>query len=884
MKREMNTKYDPKEFEQRISKMWEENEYFTAKIDKNLKPFTILMPPPNITGKLHLGHALNNTIQDTIIRIKRMQGYSALWLPGEDHASIATEVRVEKELLEKGIKKKELGREKFLDEVYNWSDKYRAIIRDQLKKIGSSADFSREAFTMDENLSKAVRHVFVKMFKDGLIYRGNRITNWCPCCMTAISDAEIEHEEKQGNFYHMKYYIKGEDKYVEVATTRPETILGDVAIAINPKDPRRNDLLGKTVILPLVGREIPIIEDEYVDLEFGTGVVKITPAHDPNDFNVGKRHNLEEIVILNKEGKVDFENSKYHGLDRYEARKMIIEDLKNNDLMVKIVPHTHNVGTHDRCNTVIEPMISSQWYVKMETLAKPALEVVRNGKVEFVPKRFEKIYFNWMENIQDWCISRQLWWGHRIPVWYCEKCGEVICSEDDIKECTKCGNKNIHQDEDVLDTWFSSALWSFSTLGWPEKTPDLDYFSPTSVLVTASDIIFFWVARMIFSSLYNINDIPFSKVLITGIIRDEEGRKMSKSLGNGIDPLDVIENYGADALRYMLITTSSFGTDSRFIEEKVESGRNFANKLWNASRFVSMNIDKDLMEKYKDSKKYTLADKWIMSKMNSLILEINDNIEKYELSLAFQKVYDFVKNEFCDYYIEVAKGNLFSEDEEVKAVTLNVLYEILIKSLKLLYPVMPFITEEINSYISFEDTKLAISNWPEVESEKIDEQSVEAMEIIFEAVRAIRNARSEINVKPSKKAKLIAVVDDKVESYFKNGSIYFEKLASASETVTMKDKKEIDTEKMVAVTFSKGEIYIPLLELIDLDTEIQRLEKEKEKLEGEIKRVTSKLSNEKFVSKAPESVINEEREKDEKYRSMLKNVEDRIKSLQDNKE
>lgn len=870
--------YNPKEFEERIYDYWESEGFFTPKVDKSKKPYSIVMPPPNITGKLHLGHALDNALQDFLIRTKRMQGYCTLWLPGEDHASIATEVKVEKELLKKGLKKKEMGREAFLEKVREWSDEYRGRIRNQLKKMGVSADFTRESFTMDENLNKAVRTVFVKLYNEGLIYQGNRITNWCPKCQTALSDAEIEYEEQSGFFWHINYPVEGSDECIEIATTRPETLLGDTAVAVNPKDERYTHLVGKTLVLPLVGRKIPIIADDYVDMEFGTGAVKITPAHDPNDYQVGKRHNLPEIVILNNDGTIVEGYGKYSGLDRYEARKLMVEDLKKQGLLVKIKEHVHNVGTHDRCGNVIEPMISKQWYVKMESLAKPAIEAVRNKETKFVPERFDKIYYNWMENIQDWCISRQLWWGHRIPVWYCKDCGEITVSIETPCECSKCKSKNLEQDQDVLDTWFSSALWPFSTLGWPSKTEDLEYFYPTNTLVTGYDIIFFWVARMVFSGIHNMDNVPFEHVYIHGLVRDAEGRKMSKSLGNGVDPLDVIDEYGADALRFTLIVGNSAGNDIRYKTEKVEAARNFANKVWNASRFVLMNLDKEIMEKYRSCKEYTLADKWIISEANNLAKEVTENIDKFELGIAAQKVYDFMWNEFCDWYIELVKPAMYGDDEKAKGVTFNVLYNVLTVGLKLLHPVMPYITEEIYQHLGGECKSISISKWPEYDEKLHDEASVEAMNYVIEAVKSIRNVRAEMNVPPSKKAKVIILAGDESKKAFEEGKSYFEKLASASEVVFINSKDEVPENAVSAVT--KGaEIFLPLFELIDREKELERLNKEKERLIKEIERVSKKLSNKGFVAKAPAAVVEEEKVKGEKYEKMLKAVEERINAL-----
>ncbi|HCL4448196.1 TPA: valine--tRNA ligase [Clostridium botulinum] len=876
--REMAKTYDPKEFEERLYKNWEEKSYFTPEVDENKKPYTIVLPPPNITGKLHLGHALDDTLQDILMRTKRMQGYSTLWLPGQDHASIATEVKVENELLKEGIVKKEIGREAFLEKVWEWTDEYRNKIRNQIKKLGCSLDFTRERFTMDEQLDKAVKHFFVKLYNEGLIYQGNRITNWCPKCKTALSDAEIEYSEHEGHFWHVKYPVVGSDEYLEIATTRPETMLGDTAVAVNPKDERYAHLVGKTLMLPLVNREIPIVADDYVDMEFGTGAVKITPAHDPNDYQVGKRHSLPEINVMFDDGRINYKETRYHEMDRYEARKAIVEDLKNEGFLVKIKEHNHNVSCHDRCDTVIEPIISKQWFVKMEELAKPAIDVVKNKKVKFVPERFDKTYFNWMENIQDWCISRQLWWGHRIPVWYCKDCGEVIVVTEEPKKCPKCNSEKLQQDNDVLDTWFSSALWPFSTLGWPDKTPDLKYFYPNNTLVTGYDIIFFWVARMVFSGLYCMDDIPFDTVLIHGIVRDSEGKKMSKSLGNGVDPIEVIDEYGADALRFTLVTGNAPGNDIRYYPERVEAARNFANKIWNASRFVLMNLDKDLMDKYKDNKNYTIADKWILSRLNTVVKEVTENIEKFELGIASQKIYDFIWGEFCDWYIELVKPVLYGEDEQSKGIAFNVLHKVLETSLQLLHPIMPFITEEIYTHLYTEYESIVISKWPEYDEILKDEKSEKDMEYIIEAIKSIRNVRTEMNVPPSRKAKLMIYLTEKeAERSFKEGEVYFQKLASASEVSFLENKETSD--KNVSVVTRGAEIFIPLLELVDIEKELERLNKEKEKLEKEIDRVEKKLANEKFVSKAPESVVNEEREKGEKYKAMLKSVLESLESL-----
>ena len=749
-------------------------------------------------------------------------------------------------LAEQGYDKKEMGREAFLEKVWEWSDKYRATIRNQVKKLGVSADFTREAFTMDENLSAAVKHVFVKLYNEGLIYQGNRITNWCTHCQTALSDAEIEYEEQAGHFWHINYPLADGTGFLEIATTRPETLLGDSGVAVNPNDERYKHLIGKTVILPLVNREIPIVGDDYVDLEFGTGAVKMTPAHDPNDFEVGKRHNLEIIRVMDDQGIINEKGGKYKGLDRYEARKVIVKDLEEAGLLVKIKDHAHNVGTHDRCGTTVEPIISKQWYVKMEDLAKPAIEVVKNGKTKFVPERFDKIYFNWMENIQDWCISRQLWWGHRIPVYYCQDCGEMMVLEDAPNACTKCGSANIKQDNDVLDTWFSSALWPFSTLGWPHKTEDLEYFYPTSTLVTGHDIIFFWVARMIFSGIHCMGETPFNTVLIHGLIRDSQGRKMSKSLGNGVDPLEVIGTYGADALRFMIATGNAPGNDMRYYPERVESSRNFANKIWNASRFVMMNLDKEIMNKYKDCKEYSLADKWILSEMNTLVKEVTENMEKYELGIAMQKVYDFMWTEFCDWYIELVKPVFYGDDEKAKGIAYNVLNTVLITGLKLLHPAMPFITEEIFTHLSDEET-ITTSAWPEFDEALVNTEAENDMAFIIEAIKGLRNVRAEMNVPPSRKAKVISYIAEDAKKAFNAGAAYIEKLASASEVEFIDDKSNVPANA-VSLVVKGGELFMPLLDLVDKEKELERLNKEVKKLESEIDRIDKKLGNQGFCS------------------------------------
>lgn len=873
----ISTTYDPKEFEDRIYKNWEEKGYFTPVIDRNKKPYTIIMPPPNITGELHLGHAFDDTLQDMLIRFKRMQGYCTLWLPGEDHASIATEVKVANELAKQGLDKKEMGREAFLEKVWEWSDEYRARIRNQVKKLGVSADFTREAFTMDENVSAAVKHVFVKLYNQGLIYQGNRITNWCTHCQTALSDAEIEYEEQAGHFWHINYPLTDGSGVIEIATTRPETLLGDSGVAVNPNDERYKHLIGKTVMLPLVNREIPIVADDYVDLEFGTGAVKMTPAHDPNDFEVGKRHNLEIIRVMDDKGIINNFGGKYQGLDRYEARKVIVKDLEALGLLVKIKDHAHNVGTHDRCGTTVEPIISKQWYVKMDTLAKPAIEVVKNKKTKFVPERFEKTYFNWMENIQDWCISRQLWWGHRIPVFYCEDCGEMMVLEETPKTCSKCCSSNIKQDNDVLDTWFSSALWPFSTLGWPNKTEDLEYFYPTSTLVTGHDIIFFWVARMIFSGIHCMDETPFDTVLIHGLIRDSEGRKMSKSLGNGVNPLEVIDTYGADALRFMIATGNAPGNDMRYYPERVESSRNFANKIWNASRFVMMNLDKEIMNKYKNCKEYSLADKWILSEMNTVVKEVTENMDKFELGIAMQKVNDFMWTEFCDWYIELVKPVFYGDDEKAKGIVYNVLNTVLVTGLKLLHPAMPFITEEIFTHLSDEET-ITTSAWPEFDEALVSLDAESDMSYVIEAIKGLRNVRAEMNVPPSRKAKVICYIAGDAKKAFNAGSAYIEKLASASEVEFIVDKANVPANA-VSLVVKGGELFMPLLDLVDKEKELDRLNKESKKLESEIDRIDKKLGNQGFVAKAPAVVIDAEKEKRVKYVEMLEAVKVRIDVL-----
>lgn len=876
MSKELEKNYNPSEIEGRIYERWLERGYFHAKPDKSKKPFTIVMPPPNITGQLHMGHALDNTLQDILIRFKRMQGYEALWVPGTDHASIATEVKVVEAIAKEGLTKESLGREKFLERVWDWKKEYGGRIVSQLKKMGSSADWDRERFTMDEGCNKAVREVFVKLYDKGLIYRGKRIINWCPCCLTSISDAEVEYEEQAGHFWHLRYPLSDGSGYIEMATTRPETMLGDTAVAVNPEDERYKDYVGKTVILPIVHREIPIIADSYVDMEFGTGVVKITPAHDPNDFEVGLRHNLAVVNVLTEDAKITDDYPKYAGMDRYEAREAIVADLRAEGALVEIEDYTHNVGTCYRCHTTVEPRVSMQWFVKMEELAKPAIEAVKSGETKFVPEHFDKTYFHWLENIKDWCISRQLWWGHRIPAFYCDECGETLVTKEASAVCPKCG-KPMRQDEDTLDTWFSSALWPFSTLGWPDKTEDLEYFYPTSTLVTGYDIILFWVIRMMFSGIEHTGKAPFNTILIHGLVRDSQGRKMSKSLNNGIDPLEVIDKYGADALRLTLVTGNAPGNDMRFYWERVEANRNFANKVWNASRFIMMNLDKAQVDDIR-LESLTDADKWILSKVNALAADITDNMEKYELGVAVQKVYDFIWEEFCDWYIEMVKPRLYNDEDSTKAAALWTLKTVLINSLKLLHPYMPFITEEIFCNLSDEESVM-ISSWPEFREEWNFAKEERAVETIKEAVRGIRNARAGMNVPPSRKAKVYVVTDDKeTEEIFRAGKVFFTTLAYASEVNIQNDKSGID-EDAVAVLIPKAAVYMPFAELVDVEKEIERLRGEQKRLEGELKRVRGMLGNEKFVSKAPASKIEEEKAKLEKYTVMMEQVQDRLAHL-----
>ena len=882
--KELEKNYNPSAIEEKLYQKWLDNKYFHADAERGKregkKPFTIVMPPPNITGQLHMGHALDNTMQDILTRYKRMQGYEALWQPGTDHAAIATEVKVIDKLRKEGIDKHDLGRDKFLEACWDWKKEYGTRIIKQLHKLGSSADWDRERFTMDKGCSDAVLEVFVKLYEKGYIYKGSRIINWCPVCQTSISDAEVEHEEQDGFFWHINYPIVGEEgRFVEIATTRPETLLGDTAVAVNPEDERYKDIIGKMLKLPLTDREIPVIADEYVDKEFGTGCVKITPAHDPNDFEVGRRHNLAEICIMHDDATIDCKGSKYDGMDRYEARKAMVEDLKAQGLLVKVVPHSHNVGTHDRCKTTVEPMVKQQWFVRMDEMAKPAIAALKNGDLKFVPESFGKTYLHWLEGIRDWCISRQLWWGHRIPAYYCQECGEITVAKSMPEKCPKCGCTHLKQDEDTLDTWFSSALWPFSTLGWPEKTKELEYFYPTDVLVTGYDIIFFWVIRMVFSGYEQTGKCPFNTVLIHGLVRDSQGRKMSKSLGNGIDPLEVIDKYGADALRMTLITGNAPGNDMRFYWERVEASRNFANKVWNASRFIMMNMEKAPVHEV-SLDDLTMADKWILSKVNTLAKDVTENLDKFELGIGLQKVYDFIWEEFCDWYIEMVKPRLWNDGDSTKAAALWTLKTVLINSLKLLHPYMPFITEEIFCNLQDEEESIMVSAWPEYKAEWSFEQDEYAVETIKEAVRAIRNVRTSMNVAPSKKAKVYVVSENqKLLQIFEHSKVFFATMGYASEVFLQSDKQGI-ADDAVSVVIPEASIYIPFAELVDIAKEIERLQKEEERLTKELARVNGMLSNEKFVSKAPEAKINEEKAKLEKYTQMMEQVKARLAQLQ----
>ncbi len=881
MSKELAKTYDPKGIEDRLYKKWEDNGYFHAQADRSKKPFTIVMPPPNITGQLHMGHALDNTMQDILIRYKRMQGYNALWQPGTDHAAIATEVKVIDSLKKQGIDKNDLGREGFLEKCWEWKDEYGSRIINQLKKMGSSADWSRERFTMDKGCSDAVLEVFIKLYEKGLIYKGSRIVNWCPVCKTSISDAEVEHEEQDGFFWHINYPVVGEEgRFVEIATTRPETLFGDTAVAVNPDDERYQDIIGKMLKLPMTDREIPVIADSYVDKEFGTGCVKITPAHDPNDFEVGKRHNLEEIVVINDDATMNSKAGKYAGMDRYECRKALVEDLEKEGLLVKVVPHSHNVGTHDRCGTTVEPMIKQQWFVKMDDLIKPAVEGVKNGDIKLLPKRMEKTYFNWTDNIRDWCISRQLWWGHRIPAYYCDECGEMVVAKSAPEKCPKCGCTHMTQDPDTLDTWFSSALWPFSTLGWPEKTEDLDYFYPNDVLVTGYDIIFFWVIRMIFSGYEQMGKAPFHTVLFHGLVRDSQGRKMSKSLGNGIDPLEVIDKYGADALRLTLITGNAPGNDMRFYWERVEASRNFANKVWNASRFIMMNLEG--MEVTEPAiSELAPEDKWILSAVNTLTKDVTENMDKFELGIAVQKVYDFIWDEFCDWYIEIAKVRTYKKDEDAKAANsaLWTLRTVLGQALKLLHPYMPFITEEIYCTLNPQEETIMLADWPVYKEEWNFAAEEEMLTHVKELVKGIRNLRTEMDVPPSRKAKVFIVSEDEALcETFESMKKTYQNLISASEIDVQSDKTGIG-EDAVSVVIPGAVVYMPLEDLVDMEKEKERLLKEEERLKKELARSHGMLNNEKFVSKAPAAKIQEEKDKLAKYEQMMATVQERLSQM-----
>ena len=880
MSKELAKTYDPHGLEDRIYQKWIDKKYFHAEVDRSKKPFTIVIPPPNITGQLHMGHALDNTMQDILIRFKRMQGYNALWQPGTDHASIATEVKIIEKLKEEGIDKWELGREKFLERAWDWKKEYGGRIISQLKKLGSSCDWDRERFTMDEGCNKAVTEVFCKMHEKGYIYKGSRIINWCPVCNTSISDAEVEYEDQAGHFWHIQYPVLNEDgtesgEYLTFATTRPETMLGDTAVAIHPEDERYAHLKGKKVKLPIVDRVIPIVEDTYVDMEFGTGVVKITPAHDPNDFEVGKRNDLPIINIMNDDATINKNGGKFEGMDRYEARAAIVKELDSMGLLVKIEDHSHNVGTHDRCKTTIEPLVKQQWFVKMDELIKPAVEAVKS---ELMPASMDKTYYNWTDNIKDWCISIQLWWGHRIPAYYCDDCGEIVVAKEMPNVCPKCGCVHFTQDPDTLDTWFSSALWPFSTLGWPEKTEDLDYFYPTDVLVTGYDIIFFWVIRMIFSGFEQMGERPFKTVLFHGLVRDSQGRKMSKSLGNGIDPLEVIDQYGADALRMTLITGNAPGNDMRFYYERVEANRNFANKIWNASRFIMMNMEGKVVTDASAS--LEPVDRWIISKLNTLVKDVTENMENFDLGIAVQKIYDFIWDEFCDWYIEMVKPRLYNSDNAASQnAALWTLKTVLIDALKLLHPYMPFITEEIFCTLQSEEESIMISKWPEYTEERAFAKEERDIEILKEAVRGIRNVRTEMNVAPSKKAQVFVVSENAdICNTFEEGKLFFASLAYASDVTIQSDKSGI-ADDAVSVVIANANLYIPFAELVDIKQEIERLEKESKRLDGELARVNGMLSNEKFISKAPEAKIAEEKEKLTKYTQMKQQIVERLAQL-----
>ena len=874
MAKELNKVYEPQAVEAEIYKMWQEGGYFHAERDENKKPFTIVMPPPNVTGQLHMGHAMDATLQDSIIRFKRMQGYNALWIPGVDHAGIATQIKVEEELRKEGLTRYDLGREKFLERVWDWKNRFGNRIVEQQKKLGSSCDWDRARFTMDEGCSKAVREVFVSLYEKGLIYKGSRIVNWCPRCVTALSDAEVEYVDKPGHLWHIRYPLEDGSGEVIVATTRPETMLGDSGVCVNPNDERYKSIVGKNVILPLLNKPIPVVADDYAEMEFGTGCVKMTPAHDPNDFEVGLRHNLEVIRVLDDEGKVNSLGGKYEGMDRYEARKAIVADLEEQGYLVKVEDYAHNVGTCSRCHNDVEPIISAQWFVKMKPLAEKAIEVVKEGETRFVPDRFTKTYLNWMENVRDWCISRQLWWGHQIPAWTCADCGHITVSREDACKCEHCGSTHIERDPDVLDTWFSSALWPFETLGWPEKTPDLDYFYPTDVLVTGYDIIFFWVARMIFSGCEHTGKTPFHTVLIHGLVRDDKGRKMSKSLGNGIDPLEMISKYGCDALRMNMVTGNSPGNDTRFYVERCEAMRNFANKLWNASRYVLMNLGEDFVPQLPTE--LEIADKWVLSKLNTLIAEVTDNMERYELGIAVQKIYDFIWDTYCDWYIELTKARLYSEDAQRKDTALQVLVYVLDQVLRLLHPFMPFITEEIWQSLPMRESALIVAKWPEA-SEKLSFKTEEAhMESVMNAIRAIRNRRAEMNVPPSKKATLYVLTA--APQVFTEGEGFIQRLAYADK-VELLDKEPENLNGLVTCATADAKLYIPMGQLVDIAKEQERIGKELEKARKNLAGLNGKLSNENFVSRAPEAVVNAEREKAKKAADLIAALEESLEAL-----
>lgn len=879
----MQKTYNPKDFESRIYADWMEKGEFTPDREKDKaegkKPFTIVMPPPNVTGNLHMGHAMNNTLQDILIRFKRMRGYSALWIPGTDHASISTEVKVVEKLRKEGKSKDSLGREKFLEAAWAWTEEYGGNIKNQLKKLGVSCDWSRERFTLDEGLSAAVEEMFIRLYKKGLVYQGDRIINWCPHDKTALSDAEVEHEEQEGKMWTFRYPIDGEDDAIMISTTRPETIPGDLAVAVNPEDDRYKDYVGKYAVIPVIERKIPIIADSYVESEFGTGAVKITPSHDPNDFEVGARHDLGQLLIMDEEARLNENAGKYCGLSREEARKAIIKDFDEGGYLVKIDDHHNAVGHCERCKTVIEPMLSKQWFVAMEELAKPALEAYEKGDLHFVPERFGKIYTHWLENIRDWCISRQLWWGHRLPVYYCDDCGEIMVSKEAVHTCTACGSKNIRQDEDSLDTWFSSALWPFSTMGWPDSTPDLDFYYPTDVLITGYDIIFFWVIRMVFSAIEITGELPFTDVYLTGLIRDEQGRKMSKSLGNGIDPLDVIDQYGADALRFTLITGSTPGNDMRFSYKRVESNRNFCNKLWNASRFVLMNLPEDFYDAKVIEEKLHSEDRWILTRVDETIVEVQEKIEKYDIGMAAEAVHDFIWDEYCDWYIEMVKPRLYGDDIEDREVVYGVLLDVLEKILKMLHPFMPFITEEIYSFLPSTKEDLIVSAWPESGVYKYDED-VEKISILREAIRGIRNAKAEMDIEPFRKSKLYLLTDDDAwAEVYDELKAHFANLANCTAIERIPDRDAV-SDDVISVVVEKAELFLPMKDLVDYDKEAQRLKKDMEKTEAEIERAEKKLANENFVSKAKPEVVQKERDKLETHKENLKNLKERAAFVQ----